>query len=81
MFQITSNSILSAIKYKTNNKTVIEYDDLDTGIFKMDDDYGNSLYFRGNVQNNYVKFGKNASNQDMYWRIIRINGDGSLRMI
>ena len=81
LFQITSNSTLSAIKYKTNNKTVIEYDDLDTGIFKMDDDYGNSLYFRGNVQNNYVKFGKNASNQDMYWRIIRINGDGTLRLL
>ena len=81
LYQITSNSTESAIKYKTNTKTVIEYDDLDTGIFKMEDDYGNSLYFRGNVQNNYVKFGKNTSNQDMYWRIIRINGDGTLRII
>ena len=45
------------------------------------DDYGTSYYFRGAVENNYVKFGKNANGQDMWWRIIRINGDGSLRII
>ena len=45
------------------------------------DNYGNSYYFRGNVTNNYVKFGKNEQGQDMYWRIIRINGDGSIRLI
>ncbi len=45
------------------------------------DDYGTSYYYRGNVTNNYVKFGTNESGQDMYWRIIRINGDGSIRMI
>jgi len=39
------------------------------------DDYGTSYYFRGNVTNNYVKFG------GYYWRIIRMNGDGSIRMI
>ena len=39
------------------------------------DDYGTSYYFRGNVTNNYVKFG------DYYWRIIRVNGDDSVRMI
>ena len=45
------------------------------------DDYGTSYYYRGNVTNNYVKFGTNESGQDMYWRILRINGDGSIRMI
>ena len=39
------------------------------------DDYGTSYYFRGNVTNNYVKFA------GYYWRILRINGDGSIRMI
>jgi len=39
------------------------------------DDYGTSYYYRGNVTNNYVKFG------GYYWRIIRMNGDGSIRMI
>ena len=51
------------------------------GIYSYEDDLGTSYYFRGDVENNYVKFGKNASNQDMYWRIIRINGDGTVRMI
>ena len=39
------------------------------------DDYGTSYYYRGNVENNWVKFG------GYYWRILRINGDGSIRMI
>ena len=45
------------------------------------DDYGTSYYYRGNVTNNYVMFGTNESGQDMYWRIIRINGDGTIRII
>jgi len=51
------------------------------GIFAAEDDFGTSYYFRGDVENNYVKFGKNSSGSNMYWRIIRINGDGSIRMI
>ena len=31
--------------------------------------------------NNWVKFGKNSSNQDLYWRIIRTNHDGSIRLL
>ena len=80
------------------------------GMYAADDDYTattgmKSYYFRGAVDNNWVKFGKYtkdmyncnddisftdtgnsctkiASNgDDIYWRIIRINGDGSIRMI
>jgi len=49
----------------------------DTGIFKAPDDYGTSYYFRGleGSLNNWVKFA------DSYWRIIRINGNGTIRMI
>ena len=55
------------------------------GLFKADDDYTattemKSYYFRGAVDNNWVKFGK-ENGKDIYWRIIRINGDGSIRMI
>jgi len=52
-----------------------------TGIYAAKDDLGMSYYFRGNVTNNYVKFGKNTSDQDMWWRIVRINGDGTVRLI
>ena len=38
-------------------------------------------YFAGNATDNWVKFGKNASNQDLYWRIIRTNSDGGVRLL
>ena len=38
-------------------------------------------YFAGNAIDNWVKFGKNASNQDLYWRIIRTNSDGGVRLL
>ena len=43
---------------------------------------GNQLikYFRGNVDNNWVVFGRDGSNY-IWWRIIRNNSNGSLRMI
>ena len=47
----------------------------DEGIFAAEDDLGTSYYFRGAVENNYVKFA------GYYWRIIRINGDGTIRII
>ena len=56
------------------------------GMYAKEDDYTattgmKSYYFRGAVDNNWVKFGKDSSGKDIYWRIIRINGDGSIRMI
>ena len=39
------------------------------------DDYGTSYYYRGDVENNWVKFA------DAYWRIVRVNGDGSIRIV
>ena len=56
------------------------------GIYAAEDDYTattgmKSYYFRGAVDNNWVKFGKDSTGKDIYWRIIRINGDGSIRMI
>lgn len=51
------------------------------GLYSAEDDYGTSYYFRGDVENNNVKFGKNSRGQDLYWKIIRINGDQSVRMM
>ena len=45
------------------------------GIYESVDDNGATYYFRGAVTNNWVSFA------GYYWRIIRINGDGSIRMI
>ena len=52
----------------------------DKGMYKKADDLGTSYYYRGAVDNNWVKFGKEGT-KDIYWRIIRINGDNSIRMI
>ena len=51
------------------------------GMYSAKDDLGTSYYYRGAVDNNWVKFGKDSSGNPIYWRIIRINGDGSIRMI
>ena len=40
-----------------------------------EDNYGRSYYFRGAVKNNYVQFANKC------WRIVRINGDGSVKLI
>jgi len=40
-----------------------------------------TYYFRGDIDNNYVKFGKDKDENDLYWRIVRINEDGSVRLI
>ena len=55
--------------------TLKESEDTYGYLCKAKDAYGDSYYFRGNVTNNYVLFG------GFYWRIIRMNGDGSVRII
>ena len=46
-----------------------------SGLYATEDDDGISYYYRGAVDNNYVSFaGKN-------WKIIRINGDGTIRIM
>lgn len=70
-----------------------------SGFYKAEDDDGDTYYFRGDVQNNYVKFAKyqwdryydknihttltNGKNvgDPIIWRIMRINGDGSIRLV
>ena len=44
-------------------------------LFTAEDDDGTSYFYAGDVDNNWVSFA------GYYWRIIRINGDGSVRMI
>ncbi len=46
-----------------------------SGMYAALDDYGTSYYFRGAVANNYVDFANYT------WRIIRVNGDGTVKII
>ncbi len=52
-----------------------EISTVDEGLIESSDDDGTTYYFRGAVENNYVSFA------GLTWRIIRINGDGSVRLI
>ncbi len=52
----------------------------ENGVYDTVDDYGKTYVFRGFIQNNWVKFGK-KDNDDIWWRIIRINGNGTIRLI
>ena len=44
-------------------------------VYSVADDWGTSYVYAGAPTDNWVQFG------GFYWRIIRINGDGSIRMI
>ncbi len=69
----TSNS--GTLKYKAYHYDGDGDDKEDVGIFTATDNYGTSYFVRGNSYYNYFKFA------DFWWRIVRINGDGSIRLI
>lgn len=68
-----SDSNPGKVGYKTEpGKQLSETDE---GLIMSSDDSGTTYYFRGNVINNYVFF------SGKLFRIIRINGDGTIRII
>ena len=76
----TSEDTLTKLNISDYNTTTPDFsntESTDRGIYrKYDGMYGGySYYWRGDVTNNYVKFA------NFYWRIIRINGDGTIRLI
>ena len=68
-----------AVAYKLSltqlTETELETDKSDKGLYQAADDYGTTYYYRGNVKNNIVQFA------GFYWQIVRINGDGSIRLM
>ncbi len=58
------------LTYKTANSFESEI-----GLYTAQDEYGTSYFYRGAVKNNYVNFA------GYKWRIIRQNGDGTIRLI
>ena len=75
--EATTTAAKTAIKAKgTPDFTKIAPNDEETdGLYMAEDDEGESYYYRGAVKNNYVSFA------GFIWRIIRRNGDGSIRLI
>ena len=55
--------------------SVSSYDNSESGLYAATDEDGTSYYYRGAVAGNYVKL------NNQYYRVIRVNGDGTLRII
>ena len=82
--QTLKDAILASAKKGGENRTVMgttvtEFTSIsgenERVLNNAPDDYGTSYYFRGNVLDNYVTFA------DKTWRIVRINGDGTVRLV
>lgn len=69
----TRNIATTAIANKTVDFSVAST--TDEGLYQIEDDNGTSYYFRGLANDNYVSYA------GFIWRIIRVNGDGSVRLI
>ena len=70
----------STVLTRTDYSTVLTNDNTKT-LYTSTEDSKTVYYFAGNATDNWVKFGKNESNQDLYWRIIRTNSDGGVRLL
>ena len=70
-----ANTILANSKVNEGTPDFSQVATTDEGVWTAEDDLGTSYYFRGAVENNYLKFA------GYWWRIVRINGDGSIRII
>lgn len=68
---INNNEIKSSPQTKVGEDIAVNSE----GLISDLDDSGITYYFRGNVTNNYFSFA------DKTWRIVRINGDGTVRLI
>ena len=65
------NKIIKSDEYSINYNAIYSK----SGLYKTNDDDKDSYYFRGKIDNNYVSFANNL------WKIVRINNDGSIRII
>ena len=63
------------VKEEADTNVGVDVSTSDEGLIEERDGDGTVYYFRGNVENNYVSFA------GLTWRIIRINADGTVRLI
>ena len=78
IYKITTNvsDITSTIKYEPITSSYsLSTKSVEEELSITSDDYGTSYYYRGNVIDNYINFA------GMCWRIVRIAGDGSIKLI
>lgn len=69
---ILTNALSS---YNTENQDASQYNNGDISLNSIEDNYGTSYYYKGNVIDNYINF------NDMCFRIVRILGNGNIKLI
>lgn len=62
---VTANTTVPGVRESLETEAIIS---------SIEDDYGTSYYYRGNIENNYVNY------SGMCWRIVRIQGDGTIKL-
>ncbi len=67
-------SSTSSITMKAKRVSAVSYS-TEATLSATTDDYGTSYYYRGGVKDNYIEF------NNMCWRIVRVEGDGSIKII
>ena len=67
--------VTTAIEKYQYTSNIFNYDTEEIGMYADNDDNGKTYYYRGSVASNYVKFA------GYYWRVVRVNGDGTVRLI
>ena len=72
---ILADRTIQTRTFPTSNGTSIVGSNGQGDIYQAEDNDGITYYFAGNPTDNWVYFG------DFYWRVIRINGDGTFRII
>ena len=80
LYYITSTNYYSELNesktYKIFSYKVVRNElSTEKELSKIEDDYGETYYFRGGVKDNYVTF------NNMCWKITRIEGDGSVKLV
>lgn len=70
----------NSTRYIVTKAIVHTYNEVDSfdsevGLYATNDENGTTYFYRGNVSNNYVSFA------GYIWKIVRRNGDGSVRLI
>ena len=77
-------NILPTIENVLKSRNVVELpinpeldidSNIESNLYKTEDNYGVTYYYKGNVNNNYVLLA------DKLWRIVRINGNDTVRLI
>ena len=72
---LLSNIIKNYNQSERSDLSSIYAENTTNTVFTADDNNGTTYYFAGNPTDNWVSFA------GFYWRIVRVNGDGSIRMI